>query len=924
MAGTTQNKAIFEINVQLDEVNRAIDKADDLEKAFLESQRNILRQAKANNLKAKRELDRQLKEKIISRKEFNKKVIALDKQLAAERKTIAKNSGFAKTIIEEGKRALKSIKSNAAKESIAIKKQLRDGVITRKKFATDTIRIEADKQRRIIALNKKTKVELQKFQKQTTASFKKASKKQEAFSKKSKKGFGDTSKAAGGLLKKLGAVAAVVGGLVIVARGIQRIASASIDAANRVEAFEQRATTVFGEALPGVRQELEAFRRELGLTATEAIGAAGATADLLIPLGATRAEAAKMSVETLKVAGALKQFSGDQRSAVEIARVLTASYLGEREGLKSLGIAINETDVKQELLARGTSKLTGNALALERAMVTQELIFRKSTDARNAFADSTDNAQQRTNKMSAAMKSFAENGAVLLAAFFAPFQIVITNVFNTLNSATQALKEFFNVANAAQKATQAQATSLVAVKNALEELAKKTNKTLQDQEKEIQLREQLSKLLDDEAEKDKVRGKGAEELAQIARDSMREQARLLENSIIAQEDEVAIAKVKNEELLKEQELIEKTGNSRIKNSGRAFNIEKAILQVKRERIGISNEAADAQKELLFNRATLNILREKKAVRESAAPAIRAGGGGDSDIDTSQIDVEDTTETRLEKERQFLESRINLLRESGENELELSASILAEKEIRQEQARQGELDSINLLEEQRRAKQVEFNESNSKAEKKILKSKLKGVEKNLAREQKAEAKLARNKLRIRKKFEKIAGIVQSNAVDVAEALFSREKGAFRKLLASKIKDLAIFISKELALKAAAFFATGQFGLAAAAAAASGVVLAAGFTASRAISEQVDAENEAAKAKTEDVGTIEDAAADTATDFGDIGATTSAPVTINNITTNIENTEINNLGTFVDADRFIREDVFPTLQEIDAEKGGAKVL
>ena len=313
-------------------------------------------------------------------------------------------------------------------------------------------------------------------------------------------------------------------------------------------------------------------------------------------------------------------------------------------------------------------------------------------------------------------------------------------------------------------------------------------------------------------------------------------------------------------------------------------------------------------------------KETRKVKKFKVPRLRGPKVKDSDLDTSQIDVEDTTLERLDKEQAFLDARIDKLKDNADKELELKAATLAKKDSLDQEAVQKELEGIKILEDERKKLQIEFNETNSKKQKAIITEKLKVNAKALKQEQKMEAILAKNKAKIQQKFADIAEKIHSNSVDVAEALFSREKGAFRRLIASKIKDFAIWLSKKLALQSAAFFASGNFALGAATAAASAVVLGAGFAASRAINEQIDRENQALP--TIEPLSTKDLAEDSApfeTGIEGLPGTT----TVNNVTTinNITNTEntVNNLGTHINADRFIREAVRPVLQEISAERG-----
>jgi len=145
-----------------------------------------------------------------------------------------------------------------------------------------------------------------------------------------------------------------------------------------MEVLTQKASTVFGDALPAVTSEAEKNAASMGLTTSEYINAAAAMGDLLIPMKFTRDEAATISTELVNLSGALSEWTGGQRSAQEVSNILSKALLGERESLKELGIAINEADVQSRLAEKGLKNLTGEMLQQAKAAVTLELITEKT------------------------------------------------------------------------------------------------------------------------------------------------------------------------------------------------------------------------------------------------------------------------------------------------------------------------------------------------------------------------------------------------------------------------------------------------------------------------------------------------------------------------------------------------------------------
>lgn len=217
-----------------------------------------------------------------------------------------------------------------------------------------------------------------------------------------------TLNGAGDKIKKFAAgmaaagAAAVAGGVLL------------IEHAGRLEAVALKAGAVFEEQLGTVEQWAKANANAMGLTSSELVGLSANFADLLKPMGFTAKQAAEMSMQTNQLAGALAEWSGGQVDAAGASEVLAKAMLGERDGLKALGIAISEADVKARLAANGQSQLTGAALEQAKALATQQLIMEKSTDAQAAYAAGGDTMQRQQAVVTAAVKEFRDGALTTL------------------------------------------------------------------------------------------------------------------------------------------------------------------------------------------------------------------------------------------------------------------------------------------------------------------------------------------------------------------------------------------------------------------------------------------------------------------------------------------------------------------------------
>ena len=219
---------------------------------------------------------------------------------------------------------------------------------------------------------------------------------------------------------KLDGLAKIKGPLVaagaIAAVGVAAAAAGTkvFQATAQLELGANKIAVVFGSQLPKITQWADSVRLSMGTTRQETLMLAAGFQDLLVPMGFSREEAARLTTETVGLSAALSEWSGGTKTAAEIASIFSKAMLGEREQMKTLGISITELDVKTKLLARGQEKLTGNALAQAKAIATQELIFEKSTDAQEAFRKGGDSLARTQQALIATISQMKEDLLVSL------------------------------------------------------------------------------------------------------------------------------------------------------------------------------------------------------------------------------------------------------------------------------------------------------------------------------------------------------------------------------------------------------------------------------------------------------------------------------------------------------------------------------
>jgi hypothetical protein len=196
-----------------------------------------------------------------------------------------------------------------------------------------------------------------------------------------------------------------------IAAGAFSAGKALFDHGAKLEQMQQKAEIVFGDQIRLVDAWAKANANAMGLTRREAVGLATNLADLLIPMGMSRDAAADLATRVVGLSGALSAWSNGQHSATEVADILTAAMLGERDALKSLGISIDAAEVEAVLLAKGQGELTGQLRQQAEALATVELLLAKSTDAQKAFGDETKTTTERMNEQNAKFRELKDSAS---------------------------------------------------------------------------------------------------------------------------------------------------------------------------------------------------------------------------------------------------------------------------------------------------------------------------------------------------------------------------------------------------------------------------------------------------------------------------------------------------------------------------------
>jgi len=178
---------------------------------------------------------------------------------------------------------------------------------------------------------------------------------------------------------KMAAAGAVAGGAMVL------MGKNALTAASDFEETASKFGVVFSDVGDKAEEVAKDLQKNFGLSGLAAKQLLSNTGDLLTGFGIAGDKALQMSEDVNKLAVDLASFSNASGGAEAVSQALTKALLGERESLKTYGIAIQEADVQAELLAQGMSKLTGEALRQAKADVTLTLAVRQSQNAVGDF-----------------------------------------------------------------------------------------------------------------------------------------------------------------------------------------------------------------------------------------------------------------------------------------------------------------------------------------------------------------------------------------------------------------------------------------------------------------------------------------------------------------------------------------------------------
>lgn len=254
------------------------------------------------------------------------------------------------------------------------------------------------------------------------------------FTTTSTKGFNTASASFASFLGNFGAgtLLSIIGNAT---SAMKNFATASIKASSDATEDLNKFNVVFSSIKKDADDISDNLVKNFGLAGSEARKLLANTGDLLTGFGFTQKSALDLSKQVQELAVDLASFTNVEGGAETASSKLTKALLGEREGLKELGISISELDVKRQVSINNQNGLTFATERQAKAQATLDLAMKQSKNAIGDYARSS--------------SSFA-NQSKLLDSRLLTLQETFGN-FVTQNP--EVLKAFSNVNNIILKIT---------------------------------------------------------------------------------------------------------------------------------------------------------------------------------------------------------------------------------------------------------------------------------------------------------------------------------------------------------------------------------------------------------------------------------------------------------------------------------------
>tara|TARA_R110002074_G_scaffold196462_1_gene363272 strand:- start:430 stop:2136 length:1707 start_codon:yes stop_codon:yes gene_type:complete len=215
---------------------------------------------------------------------------------------------------------------------------------------------------------------------------------------------------------------------------------AAVKMAADFEETDSKFKTVFSSIQKQAEDTAKTFKKAFGLSEKAAKQLLSDTGDLLVGFGFTEQAALDLSLKVNELAVDLNSFTNFSGGAEGASLALTKALLGERESIKSLGIAITEADLKsfasdQGLVWKELDRIT-------KANLTFQLAMKQSSKAVGDYARTSGSLTNQTRELQSALTDLAVEFGTILIPLAQQIVTTLREFTQSLSDLTPQTKEF--------------------------------------------------------------------------------------------------------------------------------------------------------------------------------------------------------------------------------------------------------------------------------------------------------------------------------------------------------------------------------------------------------------------------------------------------------------------------------------------------
>lgn len=234
---------------------------------------------------------------------------------------------------------------------------------------------------------------------------------------------------------------ATVAGLGLVTAAAVTVGKDMVELASNAKEAEAAFEATFGQAIPEFGNFIEDFSAKAGLATFELKDLLKTSGSVLQGIDFTAEASANLSQQLATVAGDVAAFNNVQGGTQPVLEAMTKALLGERESLKTYGIAISEAEVQAQAFANTGKSVASELTKQEKAQATLELITKKSAVTQGYMNAEQDSFATKSKQAQAKIKELqATLGAELLPIVEELLPVIIAMVTEVGPHLTEAIK----------------------------------------------------------------------------------------------------------------------------------------------------------------------------------------------------------------------------------------------------------------------------------------------------------------------------------------------------------------------------------------------------------------------------------------------------------------------------------------------------